>query len=77
MRYAIILPLLMLSLTACTPARSNSALILPDVKTYTKAVQQQAAAEMASQACPVLNGFMVDYKISRDQTRAAKKIMAR
>lgn len=55
--------------------RSNNIEVLPDLKVYSRPVQKSAATEMQTNACPVLNTFMVDYKVMRDETRAAQKVL--
>jgi hypothetical protein len=46
------------------------------VPEYTKVMQAKAADEMESGHCQTLSDvFMPDYKVMRDQTRAAKKIL--
>lgn len=53
-----------------TPAFDS--LAIPDVIPYTAEQQVMAADEMESQACPVLNEFINDYGVMRDQARAAR-----
>jgi len=66
-------------LTACSGAPSKPHhLMLPDVPAYSKAVQKQAAAEM-TRACDqmptVCDVLLPDYKVMREQARAAKKLL--
>lgn len=63
-------------LAACAPTLSNvnpkiDQLTVPDVVGYAPDVQDKAAKEIESNACPTLNSFMVDYGVMRDQARAA------
>lgn len=52
--------------------------MLPDVPAYSKATQKKAADEMA-RACDqmptVCDVLLPDYKVMREQTRAARKLL--
>ena len=62
--------MLVLSLSGCATVHSS---VAPDVKGYTRAQQNKAADEILSGQCPMLNNFMVDYGVMRDQSRVLKK----
>ena len=56
-----------LLLSGCKTVHSSSAGLT--VINYPLSVQQDAAKEMEIGACPVLNSFMNDYSVLRDQAR--------
>lgn len=68
--FAIALLIVVLLLSGCGTGRSS---VAPDVKGYTKAQQNKAADEILGGKCPMLNEFMVDYGVMRDQSRVLKK----
>ena len=80
MRYAIAALMTMLCVTACGPRLSSSApsieLVLPEIVEYSPAQQNAMADELfpktGETACPVTKEAMKDYKVMRDETRAAK-----
>lgn len=79
MKSAIVALTALALLTACIAAPSKPHhLVLPDVPAYSKATQKKAAAEM-TQACDMMptvcDVLLPDYKVMREQTRAAKKIL--
>ena len=67
----------LLWLTACGMVRSEPThAVLPDVKNYTQEQMNSAAIEIERGSCPVIGDlFMSDYKIMRDQTRAANQFL--
>ena len=69
----------LLCMTACNGTASSKRteeLVLPDVKTYSGAEQDALDAELFPKTgptyCPVSKEFMKDYKVMRDETRAAQ-----
>jgi hypothetical protein len=77
--FAIIALTVMVLLAACDPAPSNpSTALIADVPEYTAEQQKRAAEEMETH-CDLLpmvcDTFMPDYKVMRDQARAAKKVL--
>lgn len=62
---ALMTPLL---LSGCLTVNSDVVQGLTVIK-YSREVQAQAAQEMQSNSCPVLNNFMNDYSVLRDQVR--------
>ena len=63
--------MMMVLLTACETVTFSPAAI-PDVVEYSPKVQEAAADEIERNDVPVLTEFMKDYKVMRDQARAAK-----
>ena len=45
----------------------------PGVVSYSRDVQNKAAVEMQSNACPTLNAMIDDYSVMRDQSRILLK----
>lgn len=65
---------MLLLLAGCTAVPSDVKVctgILPDVKPYTRAFQEEAAKEMDANKSPALSTMTVDYGVMRDQTRVA------
>lgn len=61
-------------LTGCSAASTNDTLELgkvnlPTVIEYDVEIQQQAAAEIKADHCPILTSFAVDYGVQRDELR--------
>lgn len=57
----------MLLLSGCGPVLSDGGFTVVE---YSKEVQEKAADEIESNACPVIGGvFMPDYSVLRDQAR--------
>lgn len=74
MLFATIALMTLLSTTACTQVVSEyDSLVAPDVVEYTLEQQKQALNELQTNDVPMLHEFMKDYKVMRDQSRAAKK----
>lgn len=83
MKYCLIALATLGLLTACsTPVFDARG--LPDIKAYSPQEQKQAAQELRTAKCdprinppkdctiPAIKEFLKDYKVMRDQTRAAK-----
>lgn len=71
MRYVIIALLSFALLTGCETIRSDE-LTAPDVINYPEESRMQAADEMEGGSCPMLNEWIVDYGVMRDQARLLK-----
>lgn len=63
--------MLSVSLTGCSQGVSDKAdkLASPDIINYTPTQEKLAATEMLGGSCPMLNEFIIDYGVMRDQTR--------
>lgn len=73
MRFGITNLLLPLWLVGCAQGLSEQAIKFtqPDLIIYPAETMTAAAAELDGGKCPVLNGLIVDYGVTRDQIRVA------
>lgn len=67
MRSVIIALMMMPLLSGCKTVHYSSAGL--SVVEYSRSAQVAAAQEMQGGSCPVLNSFMNDYSVLRDQAR--------
>lgn len=79
MKFAIALFLIATQLTACAPGlfslnKKTLSIVAPDVPAIDKDDQKKAAAEMERGQCPALNIIINQCLITRDQSRAMKKV---
>jgi uncharacterized lipoprotein YmbA len=75
MMRVILLGISILLLAACGSTATDhrlESLIIPDVKEYSEDSQNNVADEMASQTCPNMAQYIVDYGLLRDEVRAMK-----
>lgn len=74
MKFAIIVLMSTFWLNACARVVSSPSLTAPDVVSYSRVVQNQAADEISAGRCPIIGGVMMpDYSVMRDQSRVLKK----
>jgi hypothetical protein len=72
MKYATFVLIVPVLLGGCATPAFDPRQVTPDIISYNKEIQAQAADEIEAGTCSALTDMVMDYGVMRDQVRALK-----